>query len=136
LFFLVYSGIVLYTGYVKDFSKDEFVILAGVILFHGLFSFLSFFRTTMSALGYFQSDRIFSILDRILMFILVGIFLVFLQDRLSIATFVWAQNSALIIAFLSCIYTLRKIIKLEKISFHKTASKEVSKLIKGGELIL
>lgn len=102
LFFLA----TLLTGFFLGYHFDALLLLLFVAFNHFLASLSLFFRSNLSAIGYFTIDSILSGLDKFLMILFLGLFLINprLQSHLNIYWFVALQGSAFLITLLIALF--------------------------------
>ncbi len=95
-----------------------------------LVSGINFARSNISGLGYYKTDSLFSVLDRILL-ILFGSLLLFqpyFRSFLSIETFVWIQTISLSLTLIVAFYFIR--LKGLTLAFSKFDALAIKKILK------
>lgn len=92
--FLLYAGLILISGKIIGYSREQFSMLWILVLNQFLASFILYFRTNISGLQYFRTDSLLSVLDRTLMIIFTGLLLWgnLLSKPFQIEWFVYAQT--------------------------------------------
>lgn len=123
LFVLIVFGAGLITGYTIDYAA----ILIFFILNQILVSLITYLRSNISALGFYKTDSIISIVDRLLLILIVGYMLWFYQDRASfeIKWFIYAQSFTLIITFLLAFFIAASKIKSWELNIDPKLMKEI-----------
>ena len=98
LFIAIVFGAGLITGYSLDYAPLLLLFTLNQILV----SLITYLRSNISALGFYKTDSILSIVDRLLLIVIVGYLLWFYSDKASfnIEWFILAQTFTLTITFL------------------------------------
>lgn len=101
---------ILLAGFVLGYQFDALFLLFLVACNHCLASLALFFRSNLSAIGYFTVDSILSGLDKFIMIVLLGLFLLNpqLQSHLNIYWFVALQGCAFLTTMLIALFILIK----------------------------
>ena len=88
---LVYLLVLFFTAFLLDYEAKSFEILTLLGLNQVLISFITYFRSNLTALGYFKFDSLISILDRVIMITLISLILFVQEGEMSILLFVRIQ---------------------------------------------
>jgi len=101
---------ILLAGFFLGYHFNDLLLLFLVAFNHCLASLSLFFRSNLSAIGYFSLDSILSGLDKFLMILLLGLFLLNpqLQSHLNIYWFVALQGCAFLTTLLIALFILIK----------------------------
>lgn len=107
-FFFLISTLI--TGVLLGYRFDALLLLSLVAVNYFLASLTLFFRSNLSAIGYFTIDSILSGLDKFLMIILLGLFLIHprLQSHLNIYWFVALQGCAFLATLMIALFFVFK----------------------------
>jgi O-antigen/teichoic acid export membrane protein len=73
--FVVYAGVVLVSGKILGYTRDQFHMLWILVLNQFLASFILYFRTNISGLQLYRTDSLLSVMDRSLMILFTGLLL-------------------------------------------------------------
>jgi O-antigen/teichoic acid export membrane protein len=118
---VAYALVCLITGALIGYNKVQFHLLLLLILNQFLISFTLYLRSNISALQFFRTDSLLSILDRTLMIIICSVLLFtnIAGGKFRIEWFIYAQTAAyLVTAFISLIIVLAKTGRI-KIRFNR-----------------
>lgn len=98
---IVFFCIVFAAGFLTGYSLDYGILLIFFIINQILVSLITYLRSNISALGFYKTDSILSIVDRLLLIFIVGYLLWFYSDRaaFNIEWFILAQTFTLFITF-------------------------------------
>ena len=88
---IVYLAILLITALVLGYEKSSYSILLMLGFNQILVSFITYFRSNLTALGYFKYDALISILDRLIMIAIISTVLWSHSAEMSIERFVQIQ---------------------------------------------
>lgn len=98
----------LISAVIAGFRIDLWPLLLVIILNQILASFLLYLRTTLSATGHYTGDSIISVADKLLMIILVGSLLWFIEGfKFTILNFVWCQTLSFVLSIVTALAFLK-----------------------------
>ncbi len=72
---VIYVAISLLVGYFVGYDPDTFKVLCAVLCIQIILTFISFIRALLAGIGAYRLDSILSVLDKVIMIVLLGIFL-------------------------------------------------------------
>ncbi len=101
---IIYTAITLTAGFIAGYDLMQFKLLIFLILNQFLLSLILYLRSNISALHFFKTDSMISVLDRFLMIAIMSVILWnnFLNIKLNISVFIYSQTIAYFItAFVS-----------------------------------
>ncbi len=92
------------TGYLANWQ-----ILAVIMLNQVLVSLSLFLRSNISGLGFYRTDSMLSVLDKVFMIVVCGFLLVYpeTKEEFTIKTFLYAQTTSFILVCLAALWKLR-----------------------------
>ena len=120
----LYTGVVLSVGILTGYTFKHFEILGLFIANQILISLTFYLRSNLSALGFYKTDSLLSIIDRLLLIIIVGYLLWFWKGGadFQIEWFVYAQTFTLTVTFLIAFILAFKKLKYWSLRFKKSVS--------------
>ncbi|MEO0339232.1 MAG: oligosaccharide flippase family protein [Bacteroidota bacterium] len=97
-------------GFLKGYLQEYPLLFSLLAINQTLLSFLLYFRTNVSGLGYYRYDSFLSILDKLLMIVVLGVILWggVGKDQFQIEWFALAQTFSLVVTILVAIILIRK----------------------------
>jgi O-antigen/teichoic acid export membrane protein len=114
---LLYLIMVICLAYAIGYKSVIFPMMLTIIFNQILTSFLLFFRTSLSASGFYETDSWLSVSDKLVMIFLVGYVIWFSGlDHFRIEWFVFAQSISLLIALSIARLSVRSRLKIKRIS--------------------
>ncbi|MBA2407819.1 MAG: polysaccharide biosynthesis C-terminal domain-containing protein [Chitinophagales bacterium] len=101
----LYVAVTLVIGYLIGYSSYQIYLLSIICLNQALSSLIVFSRSNISALHHFKIDSILSVLDKALMIIICGTFLIVpsLQHHFNIEWFVYSQTISYLITLFAAL---------------------------------
>ncbi|MBN2639977.1 MAG: oligosaccharide flippase family protein [Bacteroidales bacterium] len=108
---IIYAILVFITGWIIGYNEHQLHLMLWVAFNLFLTSFILYLRSNISGLLHFKTDSVLSVLDRFLLIILVGLFLLIpvLKQNFNVFWFVHAQTVAYsITALVALIIVIKK----------------------------
>lgn len=116
--------------YVSDYENDIFYLSIGTMLNMSLLSLTLYFRSYLTALHKFSHEAVYSIIDRVLMILIIGMSFLFMKDYISTRFFVISQTISYSISLVIISFTVFRYANFEiKIRFNK---RKMYPIIKSG----
>ncbi|MBN2614673.1 MAG: oligosaccharide flippase family protein [Bacteroidales bacterium] len=112
---VVYALLLFLVGWVIGYDDRQMHLMFWVAINLFLISFILYLRSNISGLLHFKTDSVLSVLDKFLLILLVGLFLLIpvLKKNFTVFWFVYAQTAAyLVTALAALVVLLRKSKKL------------------------
>lgn len=103
---LLYPFVMVVAGWILGYGERELYMLLLLCLVHGAGQILQFFRANFQAMQRFRIDGIFSVLDRLVLLIIVGVLFV---TKMDIDSFVYGRLIAIGVSVLICYLVLLKL---------------------------
>jgi O-antigen/teichoic acid export membrane protein len=106
---------------VFQYDINLFPLIFSLAINQILFSLLGYLRSNVAGLGYYRTNSILTILDKLMLIVVCSILLWIepFRSNFNIEWFVHAQNLTLFITCCIAFFTVYKKVKLFKIRFHK-----------------
>ena len=116
----LYMIVILATAFLSGYEINYFHLLTFIALNQILLSLLLFLRTNISALGFYRTDSIISVLEKLLLIFICATLLWVepFQSNFKIEWFVYAQTSSLFFTALIAFLIVRKHIKKLRFNFN------------------
>lgn len=116
---LIYTGLVFLIALLLGYEAKHFHLLLFFALNHILLSAIAFFRSNISGLGFYRTDSLITILDRLLLIIFCSILLWgnLLDTPFQIAWFIYAQTTSLLLTALISFALVYKKLPYFKLQF-------------------
>ncbi|HEY9113279.1 MAG TPA: oligosaccharide flippase family protein, partial [Bacteroidales bacterium] len=107
---LVYGVSIILVGWLWGYDKHQMYLLAWVGFNQFLLSFILYLRSNISGLLLFKTESYLSVLDRLLMILICGIFIwtPLTGGKITIEWFVYSQTAAYLITFCIALFILLK----------------------------
>ncbi len=115
-FALIFLVITISYGLYQGFDALSFKLLLVLSLMQIALSFLLFFRSNIAALQKFNTDSLFSIFDRVIAIVILGIFLFSsaqIKSDFNIEWYAWVQLFAYAVAAIAAFFVCRHLQKIE-----------------------
>ena len=107
---LLYFVLTTVVAFIVGYNSNQWQILGILMLNQFLVSLILFLRSNFSALFFFKTDSVISVLDRLLLILFCGILLLYQEGAmLSLKYFVLAQTAAYAMVALVCLVLLFRI---------------------------
>lgn len=126
---VVYFIVLFIAGYLSGFTAFEMRLLGFLGFNQMLLSYIQYLRSNLSALHFFKTDSLLSVLDKTIAIIVFGIILYgnIFPYEFTIEWFVWLQTGSLLITALISLILVVKYAQIKAVSFN---FKPIIKLIK------
>lgn len=124
-----YFGLTMILGYFWFLPENRMHLLIQLALNQFLVSSIFFLRASISGLGFYKTDSLLSILDRLILIIVCGVF-IWNQNWVSFVDIQWfasMQTLSLILVFIICVLLLIK--ENFKFKFHRIRWDEIKYLL-------
>ncbi len=118
---LIYIISIALMAVVFQYDTSLFQLIFSLAINQILFSLLGYLRSNVAGLGYYRTNSILTILDKLMLIVVCSILLWIepFRSNFNIEWFVHAQNLTLFITCCIAFFTVYKKVKLFKIRFHK-----------------
>ena len=118
---LIYIISIALMAVVFQYDTSLFQLIFSLAINQILFSLLGYLRSNVAGLGYYRTNSILTILDKLMLIVVCSILLWIepFRSNFNIEWFVHAQNLTLFVTCCIAFFTVYKKVKLFKIRFHK-----------------
>ena len=118
---LIYIVSIALMAVIFQYDISLFPLIFSLAINQILFSLLGYLRSNVAGLGYYRTNSILTILDKLMMILVCSILLWVepFRSNFNIEWFVHAQNLTLFVTCCIAFFTVYKKVKLFKIRFHK-----------------
>ncbi len=118
---LIYIVSIALMAVIFQYDINLFPLIFSLAINQILFSLLGYLRSNVAGLGYYRTNSILTILDKLMMILVCSILLWVepFRSNFNIEWFVHAQNLTLFVTCCIAFFTVYKKVKLFKIRFHK-----------------